>query len=252
MQQLRDQFLAGAGLTLDENRERRVGKPLRLLAQRPHGATVPDERGTGYMRSLVGLLGLEHHLLVRESRLQQGQVGRLGNEIDRTKRERMVDVGTVALAREHEDLHARIDRQHLGDERKALVRQMRIRRQSEIHQCHRRRLRQPTKHLARLRSRGGHVHAELVLEHELERFRDERVVIDQQQGTLAHRRVRVVHAAAFSGGVREQRIISACRPRRTAGTPPDADAATRAGGGIGKPAMPASPRTTVRYRGNGR
>ena len=69
-------------------------------------------------------------------------VAGFADEFDGAQRACMTGVVLAILARENDDLHVRRMRQQFADQREALVRAVRLRRQAEVDQCHLRRLAQ--------------------------------------------------------------------------------------------------------------
>ena len=186
MQAGRDAFLAAAGFALDQHREGRCGVLLDLLAQLVHRRAVADDAGIlGGRGRLVGAaLGILHQQRVEQEGLQPLGFARLGDEIDRAQRARVARVGLVALTGEDQDLDAGRDAQQVGDQGKAFVGLVRLRRQAEVDQGQLRRFVQLHHQTFHLRARFGGGDVEVLAQDVGERIGDQRIVIDDQQARL--------------------------------------------------------------------
>jgi len=135
VQALRDQLLAAARLTLDQHRERRIGE-LGDLALQLHQRRALADQSLGV--AAAPLLGQELRFAERERAGQQPaqrfRVAGLGDELSGPRGACMPCVPGVVLPREHNNPHPWRVRQQIGDELEALLRRMRRRGQSQVHQ----------------------------------------------------------------------------------------------------------------------
>ena len=87
---------------------------------RIHGDAVAND-----MEGVFGGLAefnLAQARMVLQPRQQQGGVGRLGDEIDRAQRQRMLDVDVFILAGQHQRFDAAVFRQQIANQRKTFFR----------------------------------------------------------------------------------------------------------------------------------
>ncbi len=143
VQAAREQLLAGAALA--EQQHRHVGRrePLDVPAERSiAGSRVSRPASGSCMLTLCRTRFSRCRPASRNARsideVEQLGLERLRVEIVGAEADRLDRVRAVVLAGDHDDLRVRRDRQHLGEQREALGRAVRVRRQPEVHRDDRR------------------------------------------------------------------------------------------------------------------
>ena len=198
-----DDFLATAGFALDQDRKGRIGILLQLQAQFLDRRTVPQQ---GRGRCLLDMLHVQRAVAQRMVQDAQQGVRRagLGDEIGRTERAGMAGIVVVTLAGKYDDARFRRSFQQLGNQRKAFVGAMRMRRQAEIDQRQFRRAAELPEQLQAVGARMTGDDLEGMAQRKAQGVGNERVVIDNEQQGLSCRKVfgLLVHVAHWKSGKR--------------------------------------------------
>jgi hypothetical protein len=195
MERVGDPLLAAARLALDERGKGR-GRVEVDLAPQPHeGGAVAHERSLA-LRILARPVDGGGRQSAREDPAQALGLARLGHELDRAQGARAARVGFLVLAREHEDAHLGRVREEVADELEAFVRKVRDGGKPQVDERE-----VGSKPLAQALDGGSAVvsaHDLVVgLQREGEAFRDERIVIHQEQPRLGF------HAPIIGGRFRK-------------------------------------------------
>jgi hypothetical protein len=163
----------------------RGGVQVDLASELAHLGALADHRALalGFLAGALERRGLER---ASEQGAQERRIAGLGHQLDGAERTGAPRVRFLVLPGEHQDAHAGRVREQVADQLEALVGKVRDRRQAEIDERHvgaQARAQPVDGRLAVFAAR----HVEIGGEGEREAFRDERVVVDDQQaGLLRH------------------------------------------------------------------
>ena len=136
----------------------------------------------------LGLLRLQHHHLVRQTRTQQGYIAGLGHEIHGPQGQGVLYVAGLVLARQHQYLDMGIEGDEFVDQFKALFGAVGHGRQSQVYERQGRDIIQLLQQFPRLFASGGLVHLIVRLQGQGQGFDDQGIVVDEQQGRLVRQR----------------------------------------------------------------
>src|SRR6266516_692872 len=120
MKKVRHDFLSGAGFALDERWKGRVGVLADLTLQFLQRGAFTDQ-GVGLGDPFPRNFCREKRESVKQDLLEILWIAGLGDELGRAERTRVSCVGSVVLARWHQDLHGRRMREQVADQLEALV-----------------------------------------------------------------------------------------------------------------------------------
>ena len=216
MEKVRHHFLTGPGFAFDERRKGRVGVLADLTLQLLQRGALADQ-GVGLGDSFSRNFGRAKLEGVQQDLLEILRIARLGDELRRAERARVPRVGSVVLAREHQDLHGRGMREQVADQLEALVGPVGHGGQAEIDQRELRGLVELPQQTHGMVARIAHHDLEILSERVRERLGDERIVVDDQQagtGIFRHGLRCISGKRAPATLPRSARAIRGAGPRR--------------------------------------
>src|SRR5260221_122721 len=184
MEQVRHHFLAGPGFALDEGRKGRVGVLADLTLELLQRGALADQ-GVGFGDSFPRDFGRAKLEGVKQDFLEILRIAGLGDEFCRAERARVPRVGSVVLARQHQDLHGRGMREQVADQLEALVGPVGHGGQAEIDQRELRSLVELPQQTHGMVARIAHHDLEILSEGVGESLGDQWIVVDDQEAGVA-------------------------------------------------------------------
>ncbi len=201
-----DDLLAAAGFAFDQHREGSARELPDLLAQ------LLDKRVLAEQSAFRGRaeLGLAHLARAHEQRLERLRLAGFGHELDRAESAGVASVGLVVLPRQHHDLDAGGIRDQLTDQPETLVGAVRGGWQPEIDQRELGRVVELAQQAFDATAGVRDVDGEVAAQHEVERVRDQRIVVDDQQiGFRGFSLLRLRHSVRALARVKWRAVIRA-------------------------------------------
>ena len=178
MQVARGDLLAAARFALDQHRVRRIGYLANLHAQQFDFLAGPYQIFDIALAAGVTAAGDD---LLFQSHLDFGDIAGLGDKIDRAVLLGLEYVLLVVLARQHQHASGGVHLRNLANHRQSLIGAVRVRRQAEIDQRQRRRVRHLVDQRETRRSVRGALDVVFLAEDILEAVGDNCIIVDQQQ-----------------------------------------------------------------------